>query len=85
MSSLAKQRQSWLDLVSQAGPTATETMVLAQVHAQKDKVQESLYCSETAAVRAQEPQTSVEFTEHAPAYSGDNLVTHNPSKHTQFL
>lgn len=37
-SSLAKQRQSWLDLVSQASPAATaETAVvcLAQVHSQR--------------------------------------------------
>lgn len=36
-SSLAKQRQSWLDLVSQASPAAAETAVvcLAQVHSQQ--------------------------------------------------
>ncbi|XP_058254739.1 connector enhancer of kinase suppressor of ras 3-like isoform X2 [Hemibagrus wyckioides] len=75
MSSLAKQRQSWLDLVSQAGPTAAENIVsFAQVHAQEDTAPN---CCKTAAALAQEPRTSVEPTQHAPSHSEQNLITHN--------
>ncbi|XP_017331930.1 connector enhancer of kinase suppressor of ras 3 isoform X3 [Ictalurus punctatus] len=81
MSSLAKQRQSWLDLVSQAGPTVAETVVsYAQVHTQENIVKEAPYCSETAAALAQEFQTSSEPTERALFHSRENLITHNPSE-----
>lgn len=41
-SSLAKQRQSWLDLVSQASPVAVETAVVcsAQVHSHRPPAEE---------------------------------------------
>ncbi|KAB5562295.1 hypothetical protein PHYPO_G00016250 [Pangasianodon hypophthalmus] len=79
MSSLAKQRQSWLDLVSQAGPTVAENVVsFAQVHTRGDTVQEAPYSSETAAALAQELQSSVEPTEQALVHSGENVITHNP-------
>lgn len=80
MSSLAKKRQSWLDLVSQAGPTAVENVVsIAQVHVRGDAVQEAPYCRETAAALAQEPH--VEATKRAPAHSGKNQFTDKSSKH----
>lgn len=84
MSSVAKQRQSWLDLVSQAGPTVAENVSFSQVHTQGDTVQEAQYQSESAAALAQELQTSVEPTEQAPVHSGDNLISHIPSKYTQY-
>ncbi|TSO25236.1 Connector enhancer of kinase suppressor of ras 3 [Bagarius yarrelli] len=81
MSSLAKKRQSWLDLVSQAGPTSAENVVsFAQVHTQEDTVQNPTNCSETAAALAQNTQKSIEPTEQAPAYLGKNLITHKPSE-----
>lgn len=42
-SSLAKQRQSWLDLVSQPSPAAVETAVVcsAQVHSHRPPAEES--------------------------------------------
>lgn len=42
-SSLAKQRQSWLDLVSQASPAAVETAVVcsAQVHSHRPAAEEA--------------------------------------------
>lgn len=85
VSSLAKKRQSWLDLVSHAGPTVAENTSFAQVHTHGDLVQEAPYCSESAAALAQELQTSVKPAEDAAVNSGENLSTHNPSKHTQFL
>lgn len=84
MSSLAKQRQSWLDLVSQVGPTIAENVSVAQVHTQGDKLQEAPYSSESIAALARELQTSAEPTEQAPIHSGDNLITRNPSKYTQY-
>lgn len=81
MSSLAKQRQSWLDLVSQAGPTVTENPVsFAQVHTQGNTVQKAP-CSELAAALAWDLWT----TGQTPLHSGEKLITHNPSKHKQFL
>lgn len=85
MSSLAKQRQSWLDLVSHAGPTVAENTSFAQVHTQGGLVQEASYCSESAAALTQVLQTSVKPAEDAAVNSGENLSTHNTSKHTQFL
>ncbi|XP_047677393.1 connector enhancer of kinase suppressor of ras 3-like isoform X2 [Tachysurus fulvidraco] len=77
MSSLAKQRQSWLDLVSQAGPTAVENVVsIAQVHVRGDTAPYATYCSEPAAALAQEPH--VEATKRAPAHSGKNQFTDKP-------
>uniref|UniRef100_A0A8B9HP80 PH domain-containing protein n=1 Tax=Astyanax mexicanus TaxID=7994 RepID=A0A8B9HP80_ASTMX len=53
VSSLAKHRQSWLDLVSQAAPAAAETVVCsAQVHTQRTTVEEALRCSEASAAAA---------------------------------
>ncbi|KAF7704412.1 connector enhancer of kinase suppressor of ras 3-like isoform X1 [Silurus meridionalis] len=77
MSSLAKQRQSWLDLVSQAGPTTTDNVVsIAQVHTQGDKAEEVPHCS-VAAILGQEPSTSVELTKQTSVHSGYNLSTQN--------
>lgn len=79
MSSLAKKRQSWLDLVSQAGLTSAENAVsFVQVHTQGDTVQNTTNCSETAAALAQDAQNSVEPTEQALAQLGEKLITHKP-------
>lgn len=49
-SSLAKHRRSWLDLVSQATPTAGETVVCsAVVHTMNPTIKETLQCSEITA------------------------------------
>lgn len=80
MSSLAKKRQSWLDLVSQAGPAITENVSFAQVHTQGDTVQEAPYCSESATAVPQELQTRRAPSEQAPGHSGENPITYSPSK-----
>ncbi|KAF5909707.1 connector enhancer of kinase suppressor of ras 3-like isoform X1, partial [Clarias magur] len=71
MSSLAKKRQSWLEIVAQGGPPAT------QVHTQGDTVTSN--CTVDASL-AQERQKSLEPTEQAPIHSGENQITRNSSE-----
>lgn len=80
MSSLAKKRQSWLDLVSQVGPTITENVSFAQVHTQGDTVQEAPFCSQSATALSHELQTRVAPSLQAQVHSGENPIAHNLSK-----
>ncbi|KAL7873236.1 hypothetical protein AOLI_G00123070 [Acnodon oligacanthus] len=82
VSSLAKHRQSWLDLVSQANPAAAaaETVVCsAQVHTQRSMVKEASRCSEAAAP-SQDPLTTrvrMEPTENVLLQLRENLTTND--------
>lgn len=62
-SSLTKQRQSWMDLVSQATPAAGETAVVCsvQVHSHQPPPEESSVPSETPSI---EESSAAEGDEH---------------------
>ncbi|XP_062863424.1 connector enhancer of kinase suppressor of ras 3-like isoform X2 [Trichomycterus rosablanca] len=76
MSSVAKKRQSWMDLVSQAGPVVAAESAVCSVKSQcqKSTVQEASYCTETA---AHLNQTSMEPGEQTLVQSGGNRPTNN--------
>ncbi|XP_072545590.1 connector enhancer of kinase suppressor of ras 3-like [Salminus brasiliensis] len=80
VSSLAKHRQSWLDLVSHATPAAAETVVCsAQVHAPRTAVEEALRSSEAAAPSQDllSRRVRMEQTEQALLQSRENLTTND--------
>ncbi|XP_071354622.1 interactor protein for cytohesin exchange factors 1-like isoform X2 [Trachinotus anak] len=69
-SSLAKHRQSWLDLVSQASPPAGETAVVcsAQVHSHQPPQEETEEEEEDSdMLESSAPQGSAESNEESPA------------------
>lgn len=82
-SSLAKHRQSWLDLVSQASPVAGETVVCSvQVHthrpppqerAEEDEEEEETLHLHQEAMAPQDPPEMAASEEH-PVPGGQTLV-----------
>lgn len=70
-SSLAKQRQSWLDLVSQASPPAGETAVVCsvQIHSHQPPPEETEEEDDTQVLEGSSPQDSTETgsNEESPA------------------
>uniref|UniRef100_A0A1A8D1F2 Connector enhancer of kinase suppressor of Ras 1 n=2 Tax=Nothobranchius kadleci TaxID=1051664 RepID=A0A1A8D1F2_NOTKA len=82
-SSLTKQRQSWLDLVSQAPPSApageTEVVCSAQIHSQEPTQEEALTFESVA---PQDSSDSTRSGEETPAAEGeeDTNVSQPPDK-----
>lgn len=70
-SSLAKQRQSWLDLVSQASPPAGETAVVCsvQIHSHQPPTEETEEEDDTQVLEGSSQQDSLETgsNEESPA------------------
>lgn len=72
-SSLTKQRQSWLDLVSQAAPSAGETAVVcsAQVHSHQPPQKETAEETRLENVATQD-SSGTESNEETPSAEGED-------------
>lgn len=72
-SSLTKQRQSWLDLVSQAPPPAAETAVVCsvQVHSQATPQEEANEEAVSESVAPPDSSASTRSIEESPAAEGE--------------
>lgn len=71
-SSLAKHRQSWLDLVSQASPPAGETAVVCsvQVHTHQEETDE-VDVTQVLESSSQQESLETESNEESPAMEGE--------------